>query len=58
LATEKQQYAAESVYQTCNLSASFPKHIAYIDTHNRIVNMTGRAGEGKPVDQLIKHYNL
>ena len=55
---EKKQYAAEPVYQTCNLSANFPKHIAYIATHNRTINMSGRAGEGKPVDQLNEHYNL
>ena len=54
----KKKYAAESVYQTCNLSANFSRHMAYIATHNRTVNISGKSGEGKPVDQLIEHYNL
>ena len=58
LATGKKQYAAESVYQACNLSAIFSRHMAYIATHNRTVNISGKPGEGKPVDQLIEHYNL
>ena len=58
LATGKKQYAAESVYQTCNLSANFPRHMAYIAIHNGTVNMSGKPGQGKPVDQLIEHYNL
>ena len=58
LATGRKQYAAESVYQTCNLCANFPRHMAYIAIHNRTVNMSGKPGHGKPVDQLIEHYNL
>ncbi len=43
LATARKNYAAESVYLLCNLSADFPKHTAYIHvaTHNRTVNMYG-----------------
>ena len=42
----------------CKNYARFPKHIAYITIHNRTVNMDGRLGHGKPVDQLMEHYNL
>lgn len=58
LATSCRNYAAESVNLTANLKADFPKHISYIATHNRTVNTSGVAGRGKPVDQLIEHYNL
>ena len=58
LATGCHNYAAESVNLTANLKADFPKHISYIATHNRTVNTSGIAGRGKPVDQLIEHYNL
>ena len=51
-------YASESVYLLANLAANFPKHIAYIAMHNRAVNMEGKPGRGKPIDQLIEHYNL
>ena len=56
LATGCRNYAAESV--NLNLKADFPKHVSYIATHNRTVNMSGGAGQGKPTDQLIEHYNL
>lgn len=58
LATGKKNYATESVHLICNLHADFPAHMAYIATHNRTVNMQGKPGRGKPVDQLIEHYNL
>lgn len=51
-------YATEAIHLISNLTALFPKHIAYIATHNRTVNVTGRPGRAKPVDQLIEHYNL
>ncbi len=51
-------YSTEAVHLISNLTAVFPKHIAYIATHNRTVNMSGRLGHAKPVDQLIEHYNL
>lgn len=51
-------YAIEAIHVISNLTAIFPKHIAYIATHNRTVNMTGRPGRAKPIDQLIEHYNL
>ena len=51
-------YAVESIHLLANLSATFPKHIAYIATHNRTVNSEGKPGRGKPIDQMNEHYNL
>lgn len=58
LGTGRKNYASEAVYHICNLTADFPKHMAFLATHNRTVNMSGKPGQGKPVDQLIEHYNL
>ena len=55
LATKCKNYASELL---SNLTATFPKHIAYIITHNQTVNTTGKPGHGKPIDQLMEHYNL
>ena len=51
-------YACEAANLIANIKADFPAHIAYIAIHNRTVNMQGKPGMGKPVDQLIEHYNL
>ena len=58
LGTEKRNYATEATNLIVNISADFPRHISYIATHNRTVNMDGRPGHGKPIDQLMEHYNL
>ncbi len=58
IGTAKNNYAAEAVNMVANLTADFPKHIAYLATHNRTVNTEGKPGQGKPVDQLMEHYNL
>ena len=58
LATGRTNYASEAVHLIANLSANFPLHIAYLSIHNRTVNLSGKEGRGKPVDQLIEHYNL
>ena len=58
LATGHTNYASEALHLIANLQANFPKHIAYLATHNRTVNISGKPGKGKPVDQLIEHYNL
>ena len=58
LGTGKKNYAKEAAHLICNLTADFPKHIAYIAMNNRTVNTTGKQGHGKPVDQLMEHYNL
>ena len=52
LATGCSNYASEAI---ANMTADYQKHIA---THNRTVNTTkGKPGHGKPVDQMIEHYN-
>ena len=53
-------YATEAIHVISNLTALFPKHIAYIATHNRTINMTGRPGRAKPIDQfqLLHNYLL
>ncbi len=51
-------YAAEAVNLIANISADFPRHIAYIAVHNRTVNTEGKPGRGKPIDQLKEHYIL
>ena len=58
LATGQTNYASEAVHLIANVTANFPRHIAYLATHNRTVNLSGKGGRGKPVDQLIEHYNL
>ena len=51
-------YSVEAANLLANLKADWLKSIAFIHTHNRTVNMSGRSDGGKPVDQLIEHYNL
>ena len=56
LGTGRKNYSAEAANLICN--ANFPKHMAYIATHNRSVNTKGKHGHGKPVHQMVEHYNL
>ena len=58
LATGCKNYALEAAKLLINVTAIFPKHIAYITIHNRTANMDGRCGHGKPLDQVMEHYNL
>lgn len=58
IGTGCKNYSAEAVNLIAHLNADFPKHIAYIATHNRTVNTTGKLGRGKPIDQLMEHYVL
>ena len=58
LGTGRKNYSNEAANLICNLQADFPKHLAYIAIHNRTVNTTGRIGCGKPIDQMVEHYNL
>ena len=51
-------YATEAVNLLANIQADFPRHIAHIVTHVRTVNTDGRPGHGKPIDQMVEHYNL
>ena len=58
IGTGRKNYAAECVNMLANLCADFPKHILYIVTNNRTVNVEGIPGRGKPIDQMMEHYNL
>ena len=58
IATGCKNYATESVHLLAGLCADLPKHIAYINTHNRTVNVEGKPGRGKPIDQMMEHYIL
>jgi hypothetical protein len=58
IATGMKNYSTESVRLLTNLSADYPKHIGYIITHNRTVNTERKPGRGKPMYQMIEHYNL
>ena len=51
-ATGCKNYATEAANLVVNLNARFPKHISYIAIHNRTVNMDGKHGHGKPLDQV------
>ena len=57
-ATGCKNYALEAANHIVNVIAWFPKHISYIAVHNRTVNMDGKWGHGKPIDQAMEHYNL
>ena len=58
LATGKRNNTTEAVNMLCNLQATFPAHIAYIVTHNRTVNMSGKEGRGKPIDRLVRRFGF
>ena len=58
LGTGRKNYSCEAANLLCNLQADFPQHIAYIVMNNRTVNTTGIYGHGKPIDQMVEHYNL
>ena len=58
IGTRKRNYSTEAAHLICNIEADYPRHIAHIIVNNRTVNTDGRAGHGKPVDQLVEHYNL
>lgn len=58
LATNRKNYSQEAANLLANLSADFSPRMAYIATHNRTVNTTGRPGKGKPIDMAIEHHNL
>jgi hypothetical protein len=58
IATGCKNYAVECVHLLTNRCADLPKHLAYIAIHNRTVNIEGKPGRGKPLDQMMEHYNL
>ena len=51
IGTGRKNYAVECVQLIANLYAELPKHLSYIMIHNRTVNMEGKVGRGKPLDQ-------
>ena len=53
LGTGCENYGTEAADLIINLTARFPRHISYIATHNRTVNMSGIPGHGKPLDQVM-----
>ena len=58
IGTGRTNYSVECANMLGNLYADYPKHIAYIATHNPTVNIAGKIGHGKPLDQMVEHYNL
>ena len=58
IATGRKNYAVESVHLLTNLYGDLPRHLAYIAMHNRTVNVDGKPGRGKPLDQMAEHYIL
>ena len=58
IGTGCKNYATESINLVAKLGADLPRHLSYIATHNRTANTEGKPGRGKPIDQLIEHYNL
>ena len=57
IGTGCKNYATESINLVAKLDADLPRHLSYIAIHNRTVNTEGKPGRGKPIDQLIEHYN-
>ena len=58
LGGHKVNYANEAANLLANLAADWSPTVAYVHTNFRTVNMSGRKGGGKPIDQLVEHYNL
>lgn len=58
IGTARKNYATEAVHLLANVFGDLPKHLGYIAIHNRTVNMEGKLGHGKPIDQMVEHYNL
>ena len=58
LATGYKNYALEAANHLFNVIARFQEHISYIVVNNRTVNIDGKQGHGKPIDQAMEHYNL
>ena len=51
IGTKRKNFATESVHLLASLTA-------YIAINNRTVNVEGKIGHGKPIDQMVEHYNL
>ena len=59
IATGCKNYATESVHLLTNiLYADLPWHLAYIAVHNWTVNVEGKPGRGKSINQMAERYIL
>ena len=58
LGGHKYNYANEAANLLANVEADWTPATTFIHTHFRTVNMAGKPGHGKPIDQFIEHYNL
>lgn len=58
LASKRTNYSSEAANLLANLKADFSKWLAYVVTHNRTVNSSGRPGHGKAIDMAVEHHNL
>ena len=58
LGGHKVNYSTEAANLLANLAADWAPKTAYIHKHYRTVNVSGKPGHGKPIDQLVEHYNL
>ena len=47
-----------NVHLLAGLCADLPKYVAYINTHNCTINIEGKPGQGKPINQMMEHYVL
>ena len=54
----RSNYSNEAANLLANLAADWPEDLVQVFTYNRTVNMTGKVGHNKPIDQLVEHYNL
>ena len=58
LGGNRSNYANEAANLIANIEADWDRHVAHIHTHFRTVNIKGKPGGEKPIDQLVEHYNL
>jgi hypothetical protein len=58
LGKKRKNYSTEAANVLATLAADWSLEIAYMQTHCRTVNMMRKSGCGKPIDQVIEHYNL
>ena len=58
VATGRHRYSREAANLQANIKANYSEQMAYIVTHNRTVNVSGKTGKGKAIDMSIEHHNL
>ena len=52
----RKNYYCEAANLVCNIHTDLPELIIHIVVQNRTVNITRT--HGKPIDQVVEHYNL